>query len=145
LDRYGLSLHLVAPDEVIPARIGASARRADGIQIFARLDTAGAFGAARGRPFYLHDAGTARRLGYRCRRRSCGRECVCYLQIILAQSLPNVGRERMCRDMDEWAIRSGWEAPRSGSIQDAEDARDWLMRHGVLDSQSRPTYAVDDP
>jgi len=37
-----------------------------------------------------------------CRGDQRGRECVCYLQIILAQSLPNVGRERMCRDMDEW-------------------------------------------
>ena len=27
---------------------------------------------------------------------------VCYLQILMADALPNVGRERMWRDMDEW-------------------------------------------
>jgi len=51
------------------------------------------------------------------RRDHAEENAVCYLQIILAQSLPNVGRERMCRDMDEWAIRSGWEVPRNGLIR----------------------------
>jgi hypothetical protein len=66
---------------------------------------------------------------------------VCYLQIILAQSLPNVGRERMCRDMDEWGYTFRLGSAATWFDEDATDARDWLMRYGVLDSESRATYA----
>jgi hypothetical protein len=66
---------------------------------------------------------------------------VCYLQLVLAQSLPNVGRERMCRDMDEWgySFRLGSAAAWFGA--DAEDSREWLIRLGVLDRQGHITHA----
>ena len=62
-------------------------------------------------------------------------------QIVLAQYLPNVGRERMCRDMDEWGYTFRLGSAALWFDQDAEDARAWLIGHGVLDSQTCPTYA----
>jgi hypothetical protein len=66
---------------------------------------------------------------------------VCYLQIVLAQGLPNVGRARMCRDMDEWGYTFRLGSAALWFEQDAEDACEWLIGHGLLDSQRQPTFA----
>jgi hypothetical protein len=66
---------------------------------------------------------------------------VCYLQVVLAESLPNVGRERMCRDMDDWGYTFRLGSAATWFAADAADARVWLMRHGLLDLQGDLTYA----
>src|ERR1700734_3622082 len=148
LDRYGLALQLVAPDEVIPGSYwGEREAGLLGSKIFARLDA----------PLHsvLHESAhficmtPERRAGLHTDAGGDHAEenAVCYLQIVLADSLPNVGRQRMCRDMDAWGytFRLGSAAEWFG--RDADDARDWLvgrdglMRHGVLDVASNPTYA----
>jgi hypothetical protein len=141
LDRYGLELRIVAPEEVIPGSYwGEREAGLIGTRVFARLDT----------PLHsvLHES--AHFICMTPERRSgldtdaggddAEESAVCYLQILLAESLPNVGRERMCRDMDEWgySFRLGNTAAWLGA--DAEDSRDWLIRHGLLDRQGRITY-----
>jgi hypothetical protein len=66
---------------------------------------------------------------------------VCYLQLVLAESLPNVDRERMCRDMDEWGYSFRFGSAATWFAKDAEDARGWLIHHGLLDLQGDITYA----
>jgi hypothetical protein len=65
---------------------------------------------------------------------------VCYLQIRLADQLPGVGAERLCRDMDAWGysfrLGSAWEWYR----HDAEDARLLLVDWGVLTPDGQPTW-----
>ena len=62
-------------------------------------------------------------------------ECaVNYLQILLAEALADVGRERMLNDMTTWGY-----SYREGSVRewlngDAEDARQWLIAHELLDA-----------
>ena len=51
---------------------------------------------------------------------------MCYLQILMADALPNVGRERMCRDMDEWGYTFRLGGAAAWFREDAEDARQWL-------------------
>ena len=142
LDRYGLDFQLVAACEIIPGSYwGEREAGLIGSRIFARLDT----------PVHsvLHEAAhficmtPERRAGLDTDAGGDHAEenAVCYLQIILAQSLPNIGRERMCRDMDEWGYTFRLGSAAQWFDQDAEDARDWLMRYGLLDSHSRPTYA----
>jgi hypothetical protein len=142
LDRYGLALRLVAPEELIPGSYWGD-REAGllGAEIFARLDT----------PVHsvLHESAhficmtPERRAGLDTDAGGDDAEesAVCYLQIILAQSLPNVGAQRMCRDMDEWGYTFRLGSAAQWFAQDAEDACDWLMRHGILDANRQPTYA----
>ena len=57
---------------------------------------------------------------------------VCYLQILLADELPGVGREQMCRDMDDWGYTFRLGSAQAWFENDAEDAREWLERRGLL-------------
>jgi hypothetical protein len=66
---------------------------------------------------------------------------VCYLQIALADSLPGVGRERMCRDMDEWGYSFRLGSTAAWFARDAEDARQWLLDRGLIDASGSPTNA----
>jgi hypothetical protein len=142
LDRYGLGVRLVAPDELIPGSYwGEREAGLIGTKIFARLDT----------PLHsvLHESAhficmtAERRAGLDTDAGGDHAEegAVCYLQVILAESLPNVGRERICRDMDDWGYSFRLGSAATWFAQDAEDARAWLIRHGILDSQGGITYA----
>jgi hypothetical protein len=142
LDRYGLALHLVAPEEVIPGSYwGEREAGLIGAKIFARLDT----------PLHsvLHESAhficmtPERRAGLDTDAGGDDAEesAVCYLQLILSESLPNVGRERLCLDMDEWGYSFRLGSTAAWFAEDAEDARSWLIRHGLLDPRGRITYA----
>ena len=142
LDRYGLALTLVAPEEVIPGSFwGDREAGLIGSKIYVRLDT----------PLHsvLHES--AHFICMRPERRAglhtdaggndAEENAVCYLQILLAATLPNVGRERMCRDMDEWGYTFRLGSAGTWFAEDADDARQWLVQRKLIDQDSRPTYA----
>jgi hypothetical protein len=142
LDRYGLEMQLVAVGEVIPGSYwGEREAGLMGSKIFARLDTPVHSVLHEGAHFICMTPERRAGLDTNAGGDHAEENAVCYLQIILAQYLPNVGRERMCRDMDEWGYTFRLGSAALWFDQDAEDARAWLIRHGVLDSQSCPTYA----
>lgn len=142
LERYGLKFRLVAPDEVIPGSYWGE-REAGLINsvLYARLDT----------PLHsvLHESAhficmtPERRAGLDTDAGGDHAEenAVCFLQIVLARKLPPGGSERMCADMDEWGYTFRLGSAAAWFAQDAEDARDWLIAHGLLDAQLEPTYA----
>ena len=140
LDRYGLALQLVAPDEIIPGSYwGEREAGLIGSKILARLDT----------PLHsvLHESAhficmtPERRAGLDTDAGGDDAEesAVCYLQIILARSLPNVGYERMCRDMDEWGYSFRLGNTRAWFEQDADQARVWLQAAGIIDATGKLT------
>ena len=142
LDRYGLALQLVAPEDAIPGSYwGEREAGLIGAKIFARLDT----------PLHsvLHESAhficmtPERRAGLDTDAGGDDAEegAVCYLQLVLAQLLPNVGTERMCGDMDEWGYSFRLGSTAAWLAQDAQDSRDWLMRHGLIDAHGQATYA----
>lgn len=145
LDRYGLRLGLVAPNEVIPGSYwGESEAGLQGDRLYARLDT----------PVHsvLHEASH-----YICmtpeRRAGLDRDAggddseesaVCYLQVLLAGELRGVGVERAFADMDAWGYSFRLGSTRAWFDEDAEDARAWLRQHGVTDEGDRLTGACRD-
>ena len=67
---------------------------------------------------------------------------MCYLQILLADQLPGVGRQRLSDDMDTWGYSFRLGSTRAWFEGDAEDARIWLVGSGVIDADNRPTGAL---
>lgn len=142
LSRFGLDLALVAPQEDIPGSYwGGCEAGLRGDRLYARLDT----------PVHsvLHEAShyicmsPERRVGL---DRDAGGDdleesAVCYLQLLLADELPRVGRERLCADMDAWGYSFRLGSARAWLDEDAEDARAWLSRIGILDVDSHLTWA----
>jgi hypothetical protein len=143
LARYGLELVPVAGGEPIPGSYwGDSEAGLKGARLFARPDT----------PVHslLHEAAhyvcmsPARRAGL---DRDAGgddlEECaVCYLQVLLADLLPGVGRERLMHDMDAWGYSFRLGATRAWFEHDAADARAWLEAHALLDRSGVPSGAL---
>jgi hypothetical protein len=140
LSRYDLNLTLISPEEVIPGSYwGDTEAGLKGDRLYARLDT----------PVHsvLHEAShyicmtPERRSGL---DRDAGgddpEECgVCYLQVLLAAELPKIGSERLMSDMDAWGYSFRLGNTRAWFDSDAQDARSWLIHHGVIDSNSRLT------
>jgi hypothetical protein len=143
LGRYGMELVLVSPEEVIPGSYwGESEAGLKGDRLYARLDT----------PVHsiLHEA-----CHYICmapeRRAGLDRDAggddleesaVCYLQVVLADALPGVGRRRLCADMDAWGYSFRLGSTQAWFEGDAEDARGWLRSQGVIDAGDRPTWVA---
>ena len=67
---------------------------------------------------------------------------VCYLQILLADDLDGVGRDRLMTDMDSWGYSFRLGDTRSWFERDAEDARNWLIDKGVLGEDEKPLYQL---
>ncbi|TLZ34903.1 MAG: hypothetical protein E6K24_12470 [Gammaproteobacteria bacterium] len=143
LARYGMRLTLVAPGEGIPGSYwGHSEAGLKADRLYARLDT----------PVHsvLHEASH-----YVCmtpeRRAGLDRDAggddleesaVCYLQLLLADQLPGIGRARMFSDMDQWGYSFRLGGSHAWFAEDADDVRQWLRDHGVIDADDRPTGAV---
>lgn len=143
LSRYGIEVVSLTDDETIPGSFfGEREAGLIGKQLFLRNDT----------PVHsaLHEAGH-----YICmdplRRQALHTNAegdydeengVCYLQILLAGYLTKLGRARMLRDMDRWGYSFRLGSAKAWFEQDAEDAYDWLLKHGVINQQQHPTWLL---
>ena len=68
-------------------------------------------------------------------------DAVCYLQIILAGHI-DVSAEVICADMDAWGYTFRLGSAQAWFEQDAADARNWLVQHGVLAGSGVPTWQL---
>ena len=143
LGRYGMTVERVSPGTEIPGGYwGESEAGLIGTRLFVRDDT----------PVHsaLHEA-----CHYICMdddRRAqlhtdAGGECieengVCYLQVLLADELPGVGRARMCADMDAWGYTFRLGSAPAWFERDADGARTWLLQNGLIDPVEQPAWRV---
>jgi len=142
LARYGLELALVAPEHPIPGSFwGEPEAGLIGSRVYARLDTPLHSLLHEGSHFICMTALRRARLHTDAGGDDAEENAVCYLQILLADVLPNVGRERMYRDMDEWGYTFRLGSAATWFAEDAEDARHWLTGHGIIDGENHVTYA----
>ena len=127
LSRFGLQLQGVAAGEPIPGSYwGDEEAGIIGPTVYARDDT----------PVHslLHEAchlivlPPARRLDVHTDATDSIEEedAACYLQIVLADELPGVGRDRLMADMDAWGYSFRLGSARAWFEQDAGNAREFL-------------------
>lgn len=139
IGKYGLSLVQVADASPIPGSFwGDEEAGLIGNEIFARGDT----------PVHsvLHETchficmDQARRGGIHTNAGGDYDEenAVCYLQILLSKNIQGMGKQRMFDDMDNWGYSFRLGSVRKWFEQDAEDALQWLLNYGLLDSLHQP-------
>ena len=61
---------------------------------------------------------------------------VCYLQLLLADALPGIGRRRLAADMDAWGYSFRLGSALAWFEGDAQDAQEWLTARGLLPAES---------
>jgi len=141
--RFGLSCRHVPPNGTIPGSYwGAPEAGLIGDTLYLRADT----------PLHsaLHESchfvcmNQTRRAGLHTDAGGnyAEEDAVCYLQIRLADLLPDVGWRRLCADMDAWGYSFRLGSAQAWYEQDAEDARAWLIKHGILRSDGTPTWRL---
>ena len=139
LSGYGLRLQILAPDAEIPGSFwGAPEAGLVGAELYVREDT----------PLHsvLHEAchficmSPERRAALHTDAGGSDVEeaGVCFLQILLSEELPGVGQARMFADMDAWGYSFRFGTAESWFLNDAEDAREWLLAHCVINSSGQP-------
>jgi hypothetical protein len=67
---------------------------------------------------------------------------VCFLQVILADHIDAVGRDRLMLDMDAWGYSFRLGKTRYWFQNDAEDAAEFLMNHGLLNRLGEATFKL---
>lgn len=67
---------------------------------------------------------------------------VCYLQVVLADCVEGVGRDRLMRDMDAYGYSFRLGSTRRWFEQDADDARNFLLVQGLLTMHEEPSFAL---
>lgn len=67
---------------------------------------------------------------------------VCFLQVLLADCLPGLGRCRVLEDMDEWGYTFREGSAAAWFAGDGRSARDWLLANNIIDAAGRPTWQV---
>ena len=139
LSRYGLALTIVPADSDIPGSFwGDEEAGMIGNELLVRADT----------PLHsiLHET-----CHYICmdqhRREGLDTDAggdydeenaVCYLQILLADHIEQLGRLRMLQDMDRWGYTFRLGSAQAWFERDAEDAHAWLLQRKLIDRQSQP-------
>ena len=69
---------------------------------------------------------------------------VCYLQVLLADSLAPMCRARMFADMDAWGYSFRLGSSQAWFEADADDALQWLVRHGLVDQRAQLLWRLRD-
>jgi len=68
---------------------------------------------------------------------------VCYLQILLADRLPDMGKSRMIDDMDRWGYSFRLGSALQWFEQDASDARLWLKQKNLINGLDQPNFQLN--
>jgi len=69
---------------------------------------------------------------------------VCYLQVLLAEHLADLGRARIFADMDAWGYSFRLGSSQGWFESDAEDALAWLIEQQLVDAQANLRWRLRD-
>jgi len=143
LGRFGLSLEMVADGAPISGSwFGEPEAGIIGRRVIVRRDTPVHSALHESCHLICMDEGRRSRLHTNAGGDYDEENAVNYLEITLGAYLPDVGRERIMADMDIWGYTFRLGSARAWFEQDAEDARQWLLDHGLLNEQGEPSWKL---
>ncbi|NNC65140.1 MAG: hypothetical protein HKN84_10170 [Gammaproteobacteria bacterium] len=143
LSAYGLELIIVTLGTDIPASYwGAPEAGIAGQCLFARADTP-AHSLLHELSHYVCMAPERRAGLWRDAGGDDEEECaVCYLQVLLADRLPGLGRTRLLEDLDNWGYSFREGSAAAWFQGDGIAARDWLADKSLIDAEAKPTLRL---
>ena len=140
LQPYRLTLHPLPAGSQIPGSYwGESEAGLVGSILYARADTPVHSVLHEAAHFVCMDHSRREQLNQDAGGDHGEENAVCYLQILWSDALIAVGRERMWRDMDAWGYTFRLGSAQRWFEEDADDAREWLQRFGIIDATCAPT------
>lgn len=129
----GLQLVLVGPGSPIPGSYwGDEEAGLIGTHIYVRPDTPVHSILHEACHWLCMDAARRRELHTDAGGDDLEENAVCYLQILFADQIPGMDRQRMCRDMDAWGYSFRLGSAQAWFERDAADARNWLLNRELL-------------
>lgn len=69
---------------------------------------------------------------------------VCYLQILLSDHFTQFSKAKMMQDMNSWGYNFMLGSSEAWFKEDAEDARQWLIKHKLINAANQPSYQLRD-
>lgn len=133
LEPRGMRVLVVAPDEPIPGSYwGEREAGLIGDALYVRADTPVHSALHEACHFLCMDEHRRARLHTDAGGDDVEESAVCYLQAMLADQLAGYSRERLFADMDAWGYHFRLGSTRAWFEQDSEDARAWLVAHGLV-------------
>lgn len=142
LERCGLTLARVEDGAAIPGSYwGEPEAGIVGHTVYARADTPLHSALHEAAHVICMDADRRARLHTDAGGDFAEEDAVCYLQVMLASEL-GLSVEAICADMDEWGYTFRLGSAQAWFERDAEDARAWLARHGLLTAAGAPSFRM---
>ena len=133
LQQLGLEVTLVAEGETIPGSFwGDEEAGLIGSGLYLRADTPVHSVLHESCHFACMDEQRRSALHTNAGGDSAEENAVCYLQILLSDALPDMGRARMFADMDTWGYSFRLGSAQKWFEEDAEDAKNWLAEKKLL-------------
>ena len=143
LSRFGLVIYVHTDEEAIAGSFwGEEEAGLIGNWLYLRSDTPVHSILHEACHFICMDEVRRSRLHTDAQGNNAEESAVCYLQILLAQTLPSMGYERILADMDAWGYSFRLGSTQDWFLNDAEDAIEWLIQHQLIDRQHRCLFQL---
>ena len=141
LAKYQLEL-VVVTDESIPGSFWGEAEAGlIGNKLYARLDTPVHSIMHESCHYICMDEQRRANLDTNAEGDYDEENAVCYLQILLADEIPEMKQPRMMQDMDNWGYTFRLGSAQNWFEQDAADAYQWLIDNSLV-TQHLPSYQL---
>ena len=140
LGKFGMEIVSVPLGQAIPGSFfGEREAGLIGHQLFVRDDTPVHSALHEACHFICMDSRRRHKLDTNAEGDYDEENAVCYLQILLSDALPSMGRERMLLDMDRWGYSFRLGSAAAWFEEDAQDASQWLENQNIIDENNRIT------
>ena len=143
LDKYRLTLTIVDDKQTIPGSFwGDSEAGIISNVIYARNDTPIHSLLHETCHYICMDSSRRKKIDTNAGGDYNEENAVCYLQILLADDLPETNKENIMKDMDSWGYTFRLGSAKEWFEKDAEDATQWLIEKDLINKDNRPNYKL---